>query len=179
MTEKKRGGARFGAGRPKGQGKYKEPTKPIRVPVSLIGQVIDLMEGNSEPYQSFDLPLYLNSVSAGFPSPADDHVDQRIDLNRYLVKHPTATFLVRVVGDSMINAGIRQNDILVVDRSVEPRNGQIVVAAINGELTVKRLNKSGEGVFLMPENDNYEPIPLSDGDTNIIWGVVTNMIHKF
>jgi len=171
---KKRGGARVGAGRPLG----KEKTKLVRLPLSLIGKVMAFVEGK-ENDSSYELPLFLNAVSAGFPSPADDFIEARIDLNKQLVKHPTATFLVRVVGDSMINAGIRSDDILIVDRSIEPRSGQIVVAAINGELTVKRYHKTDEGVFLLPENENYPPISLSEYNDNIIWGVVTNMIHKF
>jgi len=150
---KKRGGARVGAGRPLG----KEKTKPVRLPLSLIGRVMDFVEGveGKENDSSYELPLFFNAVSAGFPSPADDFIEARIDLNKQLVKHPTATFLVRVVGDSMINAGIRADDILIVDRSIEPRSGQIVVAAINGELTVKRYHKTDEGVFLLPENESY------------------------
>lgn len=169
-----RGGLRTGAGRPKGQGKYQEPTKPIRVPVSILGKVQDFVEN-----KGYEIPLYLCAVSAGYPSAADDHVAENIDLNKYLVKHPTATFLVRVVGDSMVNAGINQSDVLVVDRSIEARSGRIVVAAINGELTVKRLSKTNEGVYLLPENDNYEPIKIEEGNENIVWGVVTNVIHKF
>lgn len=177
---KKRGGVRKGAGRPKGQGKYKTETKTIRVPKTLVNEIYSFVDEKlGDKVVSYELPLYFNAVSAGFPSPADDFISERIDLNKHLVKHPTATFLVRVVGDSMINAGINSNDILIVDRSIEPKNGQIVVAAINGELTVKRLSKTEEGVFLLPENDRYQPIILSENNENIIWGVVTNMIHKF
>lgn len=169
-----KGGLRQGAGRPSGQGKYQEPTKPMRVPVSVIGKVQDYIDNNA-----YELPLYLCAVSAGYPSPGDDHVSDTVDLNQYLVKHPTATFLVKVSGDSMINAGINQNDILVVDKDIEARDGRIVVAAINGELTVKRLSKTSEGVFLIPENSNYNPIKIEEGNENIVWGVVTNVIHKF
>ena len=161
----KRGGLRSGAGRPKGQGKYGEATKTIRVPVSMIDKIYQFVDEKfGDNVESYELPLYFNSVSAGFPSPADDFISERIDLNKHLVKHPTATFLVRVIGDSMINAGINSNDILIVDRSIEPKNGQIVVAAINGELTVKRLSKTEEGVFLLPENDRYQPIVLSENN---------------
>ncbi len=174
MTKSGRGGARQGAGRPKGQGKYKESTKPIRIPVSMVDKVMAIIDSE----ENYELPLYLCAVSAGYPSPSNDEVADKVDLNKYLIKHPTATFLVRVVGDSMINAGINQNDILVVDRSIEAKNGRIVVAAVNGELTVKRLNKTEEGIFLLPENDNYEPIKVEDSESNTIWGVVTNVIHK-
>ena len=91
------------------------------------------------PYQSYELPLYSCAVSAGFPSPADDHIDQQIDLNTYIVENPAATFFVRVSGDSMEPAGIFDGDILVVDRSLKFKNNRIVVAAVNGELTVKRI----------------------------------------
>lgn len=171
-----RGGFRKNAGRPKGQGKYGEPTKPMRVPVSMVGRVVELIENDAKNQHT--LPLYSCAVQAGFPSPADDHVSENIDLNKYLVKHPSATFLVRVVGDSMIKAGINETDVLVVDRSIDPKPGRIVIAAVNGELTVKRLNRTHEGVFLMPENDDYEPIKIEEHDAAMIWGVVTNVIHK-
>ena len=172
-----RGGYRKNAGRPSGQGKYGEPTKPMRVPVSMIGKVVELIE-NEPVKEETTLPLYLCSVQAGYPIPADDEVEDNIDLNKYLVKHPTATFLVRVVGDSMIKAGINETDVLVVDRKIDPKPGRIVVAAVNGELTVKRLDKTTEGVFLMPENDDYQPIKIEENDAAMIWGVVTNVIHK-
>jgi len=172
------GGYRKNAGRPTGQGKYGEPTKPMRVPVSMIGKVVELLENDTDLDGSPTLPLYLCSVQAGYPIPANDEVEDNIDLNKYLVKHPTATFLVRVVGDSMINAGINETDILVVDRKIDPQSGRIVVASVNGELTVKRLDKTSEGVFLMPENDDYQPIKIGENDAAMIWGVVTNVIHK-
>ncbi|MGB1036450.1 MAG: LexA family protein, partial [Candidatus Puniceispirillales bacterium] len=110
-----RGGARPGAGRPAGQGQYGEPTKPIRLPVSMIDEVMDYVATGGRQ----SLPLFSCAVAAGFPSPADDHLEGSLNLNDYLVKHPAATFFVRVSGDSMIKAGIHENDILVVDRSLE------------------------------------------------------------
>lgn len=172
------GGYRKNAGRPKGQGKYGEPTKPMRVPVSMIGKVVEMIEDNAEFSSTATLPLYLCSVQAGYPIAANDEIEENIDLNKYLVKHPTATFLVRVVGDSMVNAGINETDVLVVDRKIDPQPGRIVVASVNGELTVKRLDKTSEGVFLMPENDDYQPIKIGENDAAMIWGVVTNVIHK-
>ncbi|MFZ9470047.1 MAG: LexA family protein [Rickettsiales bacterium] len=168
-----RGGYRKNAGRPKGNGKYQESTKPVRIPLSLVGKVIDYIEN-----KGFALPLYNCAVRAGFPSPADDYVVEDIDLNKYLIKHPTATFLVRVAGDSMIDVGINPDDILVVDRSLEVKNGDIIIASINGELTVKKLSKTKQGIFLMPANKKYQPIPIYDFNENVIWGVVTNVIHK-
>ena len=125
----------------------------------------------------FSLPLFLERVSAGFPSPADDYMEDRLDLNRHLVKHPAATFFVRASGDSMRGAGIHSGDILVVDRSLEPVNNSVVIAVINGELTVKRIMKSREKLFLIPENESYRPIEIRDGMDFEVWGVVTTVIH--
>jgi DNA polymerase V len=168
-----RGGARLGAGRPKGQGKYKESTKPIRIPKSMIQEVLKYIETNG-----YHLPLYASVVQAGFPSPADDYIEGELDLNKHLIKHPTATFFVRSAGQSMIKSGIHHGDILVVDRSLEPIHGKIVIAAIDGQLTVKRLHKSSKGTYLMPENDEYEPIKIEENNEVVIWGVVTNVLHE-
>ncbi len=127
---------------------------------------------------TFELPLFLESVSAGFPSPADDYLENKLDLNEYLIHNPTATFFVRVTGDSMLDAGIHSSDILVVDRSLPAKDGSIVIAIINGEMTVKRLQKMKNKLYLLPDNRNYEPIEItSEMDFNI-WGVVTNVIHS-
>ena len=114
---------------------------------------------------------------AGFPSPADDYLAGQLDLNAHLIKHPAATFLMRAAGDSMLRAGIHPGDILVVDRSLEPRHGRIVIAAVEGRLTVKRLQKNQDGLMLLPENDAYMPIPVNQDNHVEIWGVVTNVIH--
>jgi DNA polymerase V len=124
------------------------------------------------------LPLYSNKVPAGFPSPADDHMEGKLDLNNHLVKHPTATFFVRASGESMVGAGIHDGDILVVDRSLEPRHGKIIIAAVDGQLTVKRLQKRGSKTLLAPENRKYKPIELTENNDVKIWGVVTNVIHE-
>ncbi len=122
--------------------------------------------------------VVLSSVQAGFPSPADDFVEKELDLNALVVKKPAATFYVKVEGESMINAGICSGDLLVVDRSLEPKSGQIVVAVVNGEFTVKRLEVSVKGCFLVPENSKY-PVLRVDGENECqIWGVVTYVIHK-
>lgn len=132
-----------------------------------------------EPTESSKQKLNLHeNISAGFPSPADDYITDKIDLNKYLIKHPAATFLVRVSGDSMINAGINSGDILIVDRSLDAINNRIVIAVINGELTVKRFVKKKDICYLVPENDNYEPIQVKESDDNIIWGVVTNVVKN-
>ena len=167
-----RGGKRLGAGRPAASGKFGETTRAIRVPASKIDQIMRFVT-----HSAFKLPLYGAKVSAGFPSPADDFLESALDLNEYLIKHPSSTFLVRVTGDSMINAGIFPNDILIVDRSLEPLHGKIVVAVVNTELTVKRFYKRGRQIKLLPENNKYSPIVFNPEDELIIWGVVTNVLH--
>jgi DNA polymerase V len=122
--------------------------------------------------------LFEAGVSAGFPFPAADYEESKLDLNRYLVKNPAATFFVRAAGDSMEGAGINNGDLLIVDRSLEPRDGNVVIAVINGELTVKRIRIHKKHITLQPENSDY-PSQQITGDTEFeVWGVVTNVIHK-
>ncbi|MCE5251065.1 translesion error-prone DNA polymerase V autoproteolytic subunit [bacterium] len=123
-------------------------------------------------------PLFIAAVPAGFPSPADDYIEGKLDLNSYLVQHPAATFFVRADGDSMIDAGIHPGDILVVDRAVQPGDNSVVIAAVEGELTVKRLRKSGGKLMLMPDNGDYGPLPVSEDMNCELWGVVTAVIHE-
>ncbi|HHO47884.1 MAG TPA: translesion error-prone DNA polymerase V autoproteolytic subunit [Desulfobacteraceae bacterium] len=123
-------------------------------------------------------PLFLSGVSAGFPSPAEDYVDRKLDLNELLIKNPAATFFVRVAGDSMTGAGIHHDDILVVDRSLEPVSNNIVIAVYDGELTVKRLVRDKNGLRLVAENPNYPPLVISEENGCEIWGVVTSVIHQ-
>ena len=125
-----------------------------------------------------ELPLYSCKISAGFPSPADDHLERNLDLNSHLVKHPAATFFVRVNGDSMINAGINDNDILIVDRSLKPSHGKIVIAVVDGQMTVKRLYKQSGKLILMPENKSFKPIEVTETMSIEIWGVVVTAIHS-
>lgn len=125
----------------------------------------------------YKLPVFLGRLPAGFPSPADDYLEGKLDLNRHLITHPAATFFVRVSGDSMLGAGIHTGDLLVVDRSLEAVDGNVIVAALDGELTVKRLSKRGTAVRLLPENQNYQPIEVQPQQEFEIWGVVTNVIH--
>lgn len=125
-----------------------------------------------------EIPLYCASVSAGFPSPAEDYLEAKLDLNELLIKRPAATFFVRVSGDSMQNAGIYDGDILIVDRSLKPTDGKIVIAAVDGQLTVKRLQKTSKGLFLMPENPQYTSIEIKPESDLYIWGVVTSVIHQ-
>ena len=123
------------------------------------------------------LVLYASRVPAGFPSPADDYIDQRLDLNDHLIEHPAASFFVRVSGDSMIGAGIHDGDLLIVDRALKPINGRVVIAALGGELTVKRLVFRNERPWLVPENPAYSPLEVREGLDCVIWGVVTRVIH--
>ena len=124
-------------------------------------------------------PLFSSGVSAGFPSPAEDYIEQRLDLNELLIHHPAATFFVRVNGDSMNGAGILHNDILVVDRSLEPASGRIVIAVVDGEFTVKRLFIDGDICRLVAENPEYPAVEMSEGTSCEVWGVVTSSIHQF
>jgi len=125
----------------------------------------------------YALPVFLGRLPAGFPSPADDYIEGKLDLNRHLIKHPAATFFVRVTGDSMIGAGIHSGDLLVVDRSLDAVDGHVIVAALDGELTVKRLFKRGGLLRLLPANSEYQPIEILTQQTFEIFGVVTNVIH--
>ncbi len=185
-----KGGARSGAGRPKGRNAYGEPTQPIRIPLSLLDPVDKLLQDFSRLRSSKELdalapltvgkrlrmPLYSSNVPAGFASPADDFVEEYLDLNDLLVKREEATFFVRVSGRSMTDAGIQPDDILIVDRSLEAEHGKIVIAVLNGEVTVKRLYNRGGKVILKAENSEYKDIEV-DGDLHI-WGVVTSVIHQ-
>ena len=123
------------------------------------------------------LPLFSGKVAAGFPSPADDYIEKNLDLNELLVHKPAATFFVRAQGESMLGAGIHPNDILVVDRSIEAVPGKIVICALNGELTVKRLERDNGQWQLKAENPVYADILIHDELDMVIWGMVTNVIH--
>jgi len=127
--------------------------------------------------QLLAIPLFSGKVSAGFPSPADDYVEKNLDLNELLVQKPAATFFVRAQGDSMLGAGIHPNDILVVDRSIEAVTGKVVICALNGELTVKRLVRVNEQWQLKAENSDYPDMVIYEELDMVIWGVVTNVIH--
>ncbi|MCK4934722.1 MAG: translesion error-prone DNA polymerase V autoproteolytic subunit [Simkaniaceae bacterium] len=123
-------------------------------------------------------PYFETRVNAGFASPAEDLMEQKLDLNTFLIKHKEATFFVRVQGDSMQNALIQTGDLLIVDRAITPKNGMIVLAALNGEFTVKRLRKKGEKLFLEAENDTFLPIEIIHDSDFLVWGTVTYIIHK-
>jgi DNA polymerase V len=164
-----RGGSRQGAGRPK---HYKTPTKPVRIPIDEIAAVMQFIKDKD----FFKLPFFSSSVAAGVPQPADEHVGEYLNLND-LIKHPSKTFLVKVSGQSMQDAGINANDILIVDSSVAPVHGKIVVAAVQNQLTVKRIHQENDKLFLVPANAEFSPIEITDNDDLHIWGVVVKVIH--
>lgn len=181
-TKANHGGQRPGSGRPKG-----EPSKVIRLPVSLVPTVQALLNTRSNPDGVLSpwpnppvikRPLFGHKVRAGFPSPADDYVEALLDLNEHLIEHQEATFFVQATGDSMIGAGIRDGSLLVVDRALEPKHGDIVIAVVDGELTVKRLEKRRGRIRLVAENPAYAPIEFKDGQELTIWGVVTSVIQR-
>jgi DNA polymerase V len=124
-------------------------------------------------------PVMAFPVSAGFPSPADDYIEGRIDLNQHLIRHPAATFFVRVSGDSMTGAGIQNGDLLIVDRAAECVSGCIVVARLESEFTLKRVRREGDRVFLMPENEHYQPIEVTEGSDFEIWGRVVGSVREY
>jgi DNA polymerase V len=131
-----------------------------------------------EARTKLEVPLFTTGVSAGFPSPADDFIDKRLDLNEFLIAHPSATFFVRVEGTSMIEAGIHPGDILIVDKSLEPRPGSIVIAVIDGEFIVKRYHRADGRCFLLAANPGFKPIEITEDMGVEMWGVVSYVIHK-
>lgn len=146
------------------------PQSPGRLPFGILLTPVTETGGQC-------LPLSAGKVAAGFPSPASDHLDQCLDLTEYLVLHPEATFFMRVKGDSMIGAGIHHGDLLIVDRSLEAASGRVVVAALNGELTVKRLCRSHGRISLRAENPAYPDISVGADHDLQIWGVVAHVVH--
>jgi len=130
------------------------------------------------PMKKVGLPLLGFSVSAGFPSPADDYTEENIDLNEYLIKNPFSTFFIRVKGDSMINSGIQDQDLIVVDKSLIAKQGDIVIAIIDERFTVKRLEKKDDTFYLKAENRNYPDLYLKNYNNMQIWGVVIYSIHN-
>ncbi|MDE3022702.1 MAG: translesion error-prone DNA polymerase V autoproteolytic subunit [Pseudomonadota bacterium] len=193
-TKSRRGGFRPGAGRKPGYGSFGEPTHPIRVPQSQVKIILDYLTAyrkkENTSVESCDIlplamdtprqlfPVMSHHVPAGFPSPADDYIQDPIDLNEHLILHRAASFILRVSGWSMIGAGIHDGDEIIVDRAIDPVDGHVVVAVIDGELTVKRLKKLGNKIRLVAENPDYPDIEFSKGEELTIWGVVTRVLHK-
>ncbi|MEA2103249.1 MAG: translesion error-prone DNA polymerase V autoproteolytic subunit [Candidatus Cloacimonadota bacterium] len=133
---------------------------------------------SAEIGKSLELPLIKTKIKAGFPSPASDYVESTLDLNEHLIQHPSATFFLRVEGNSMINAGIRSGDLLVVDRAVQVDSNNIIIASIDEELTVKRMKVKKGKYYLIPENDEFNPIEVTPEMEFSVWGVVTHVIHR-
>ena len=127
----------------------------------------------------FRIPLLNDSVSAGFPSPADDYTEENIDLNEHLISNPFSTFFLRVKGDSMINAGIKDKDLIIVDKSLIAKPGNIIIAMIDGEFTIKRLSIKNDELYLKAENNNYPDFRFKNHIDVQIWGVVIYSIHSY
>ena len=187
------GGKRPGAGR---KPKFGEPTALVRVPESVKPVVVDFLSelaqrrqepkwpSHLKPVQlaenptSFKVPMFGHTIRAGFPSPADDYVADRLDLNDHLMPRKEASYLLTVSGESMVGVGIHDGDILVVARSLTPANGKVVIAILDGQFTVKTLEKNRGKIRLLPANPDFEPIELKDEQELQIWGVVTSVIHS-
>lgn len=198
-----RGGYRPGAKRPVGTGKFKEPTQTMRVPVSAVTDIQSYLEQRMQqriryvdvtPTEAarFDMemllpandvepihrPLFSSRIAAGFPSPADDHIADWLDLSTYLVSDKPATFYLRVIGLSMIDEDIRPNDLLIVNKGLEPQDGDIVIAVLDGELTVKELEIARGKVRLIPANPDFAPVEVREDQQLMVWGVVTAQIRE-
>ncbi|MDY0226123.1 MAG: translesion error-prone DNA polymerase V autoproteolytic subunit [Desulfomicrobium apsheronum] len=152
-------------------------TRPLGRSSEVSGRV-DFLGCVSQDLELLVLPLYLHRIPAGFPSPADDYIESGLDLNDLLIRNPAATFMVRVSGDSMIGVGIHDGDILVIDRSETAVHGKIVVAALDGEMTVKRLHLKDGQCRLVPENKAFQPIQVGTEQDLQVWGVVVGVVRR-
>ena len=200
QTPKKSGGKRDGAGRKEGTGKFHEPTIVIRIPASLQSNVIDFLAAyqreklivDLDELGDFELPfinakpirldLYSSKVPAGFPSPAEEHVEKRLDPSEYLIDQKDATFFVTIQGYSMIDVGLLPGDKAVIDRSELASIGNIVLAVVDGEFTIKTLARKKDGTpRLLPANSTgaFNPIEIKEGMDFEIWGVVTGSFRRF
>lgn len=171
-----RGGKRQGAGRKAGSGKYGEPTELMRIPKSLVKSIrkqIKLKDSHAG-----SIPLYISPVPAGSPNWLEDSIDDYIDLSDHLISTPEQTFMVIAKGDSMIGANIVPGSILIADRSIEAKDGHIVIASIDDEITVKRLRKKALSITLNPENKKYRPIKITNETLFKILGVVTFIVNE-
>ena len=187
-----------GAGRKVGTGKFGEPTEVLRIPASQKPIIRDFLQAYQrkqlrmglDPVSEISmpaiyappvyLPLFGSKVPAGFPSPADDHLEKRLDANEFLIDQQDATFFVTIQGESMINAGLLSGDKAVVDRSKQPKVGNIVMAVVDGEFTIKTLGKAKNGMpRLLPANPAFPVIEIKDGMQFEIWGVVTGSFRRF
>lgn len=139
--------------------------------------VLEFYSANTDT--SLSLPFFNGGVSAGFPSPAEDFLENELDFNATFIKHPSSTFYAKVKGNSMKDAGITNGDIMVIDRSLEPKNGDIAVCYLDGEFTVKTIMIEKEVVWLVAQNEQYAPIKVTAENELIIWGIVINVIKTF
>lgn len=197
-TESLRGGKREGAGRKAGTGLYRETTEVMRVPASQKALIVDFlgayqrkqMQEGLDPVHLIELPalnptptyrpLFSSKVRAGFPSPADDHVEGRLDVSEYLIDQEEATFFATVAGESMRDAGLLSGDKVIVDRSKQAAIGDIVLAFVDGEFTIKTLGKSKQGLpRLIPANPDFPVIEIKEHMQFEIWGVVTGSFRKY
>jgi DNA polymerase V len=199
-TKPTRGGKRLNAGRKTGTGKFGEPTEVVRIPASQKPVIVDFLAAYQRKQQLEDaieisslmlpalnhkaikIPLFNSKVPAGFPSPADDHVEKRLDPSEYLVDQADATFFVTIQGESMIETGLMPGDKAVVDRSKIPVIGDIVLAVVDGDFTIKILNRQKNGnPRLLPANSSgkYQPIEIKEGMQFEVWGVVTGSFRRF
>ena len=182
IAKKQHGGARAGAGR-----RSRPPTKAVRLPVPLADFARELAAAKRggdvaafiavESRSAVRVPMMAWSAAAGFPSPAEDYIDRPLDFNELLIEHPAATFAIRIEGESMTGAGIFPGDIAVVDRARTPVNGSIILALLDGAFTVKRYRIRDGAVLLQAENPAYPDMPLSDGQSFEVWGVIMRSIR--
>lgn len=194
------GGKREGAGRKLGTGKFSEPTIVSRLPISQVPMIKDFLAAyqRKKMLESMDtladfkmpaidlrsiaLPLFSSKVPAGFPSPAEEHIEKRLDPNDFLIDQKDATFFVTIQGYSMIDVGLMPNDVAVIDRSKIATIGDIVLALVDGEYTIKILNRKKDGTpRLLPANNTgaFAPIEIKDGMTFEVWGVVISSFRRF
>ncbi|STX28879.1 SOS (error prone) mutagenesis protein UmuD (RumA) [Legionella beliardensis] len=169
------GGKRLGAGRPKGSGQYGEATCTVRIPRSRLNAVRAFLSTNP---LNVGLPFFSTTIRAGCPTPIDEGREEYIDLNTHLASQPESTFIATASGDSMIEADIYEGDMLVVDSKQEACSGDIVIAMIHGEATVKRLAILSHEIQLLPENPRYQPIIVNNEVDFKVLGVVTHVIHR-
>jgi len=193
-----RGGLREGAGRRVGSGKFREPTSVVRIPTSQKTVIKDFLAAYQKKRLNTDLdavtefemlspsraelslPLYSSKVSAGFPSPAEEHVEKRLDPNEFLIDQEDATFFVTIQGYSMVDVGLLPGDKAVVDRSKRANIGDIVLAVLNGEFTIKTLSRGKDGTIrLLPANKDFKPIEITEEMNFEVWGVVTGSFRRF
>lgn len=186
------GGKRAGAGAPRKISLPGEQTKVVRIPVGRVAEVREYLQRTPARWPDDlipigipaidalkrELPFFAGKVPAGFPSPAQDYAEGQLDLNEFLVEHEAATYFVQVEGNSMVGAGILPGDIVAIDRSLEPRHGQTVLAVIDGNLTLKELYKKEGVIKLLAHNPDYPPIEFRDGQELTVWGVMVGVVRK-